>query len=170
MTRVWRGLGPDSGFGFVFFSSSESDRFRYSRFGFGSVSALEVRIRIDLGTAGFGFGSDQPPRVRIRIGLSSEAGSVRIRHPNPGLYRGLILTRHAKRPSRFSPCYAHIEGTNTARGGAPATSGQVLRGRTEKTRSLDFMQPGRYLAEVKIGQVLSPPASNRNHHGKLTGA
>ena len=68
MTRVWRGLGPDSGFGFGFFPE----------FGFGSVSALGVRIRIGFGTRGsdsdrfrcsrFGFGSDRPPQVRIRIG------------------------------------------------------------------------------------------------------
>ena len=68
MTRVWRGLGPDSGFGFGYFPE----------FGFGSVSALRVRIWI--GSAGpgsdsdrfrrarLGFGSDPPPQVWIRIG------------------------------------------------------------------------------------------------------
>jgi hypothetical protein len=79
------GFGPDSGFGFVFSPrSSDSDRFRHSRFGFGSVPVLGVRIRISPGTRG-----SDPDRIGFcGFGFGSEAGSVRILHPNPGL--GLI--------------------------------------------------------------------------------
>ena len=71
MTRVWRGLGPDSGFRFGYFPE----------FGFGSVSAFRVRIRI--GSASAGSDSD---RIRLRrFGFGSDTGSVRILHPNPGL-------------------------------------------------------------------------------------
>ena len=71
MTRVWRGLGPDSGSGSVFFSSSDSDRFR------------PCRVRIRIGSAGPGSDSD---RIRLRgFGFGSDTGAVRILHPNPGL-------------------------------------------------------------------------------------
>ena len=92
MTRVWRGLGPDSGFGFGYFPE----------FGFGSVSALRVRIRI--GSAGPGSDSD---RIRLRrFGFGSDTGSVRILHPNPGLaFRPLAIgrrltLRHNSDPAR----------------------------------------------------------------------
>ena len=75
MARVWRGLGPDSGFGFGFFlefgfgsvsalPGSDSDRFRRARFGFGSVPPGQVRIRI--GSASAGSDSD---RIPVRFGF-----------------------------------------------------------------------------------------------------
>ena len=96
MTRVWRGLGPDSGFGSVIFPSSDSDRFRHSGFGFGSVPPGQVRIRI--GSAGPGSDSD---RIRLRrFGFGSDTGSVRILHPNPGL-AGMACPSVLKQVSRL---------------------------------------------------------------------
>ena len=72
MDRVWRGLGPDSGFGFGFFF----------KFGFGSVSALGVRIRIGFGTRGSDSDRFRHRQVRIRnvsisIGSDSDRRLVR---------------------------------------------------------------------------------------------
>ena len=64
MTRVWRGLGPDSGSVRLIFPSSDSDRFRHSGFGFGSVPPGQVRIRI--GSASAGSDSD---RIPVRFGF-----------------------------------------------------------------------------------------------------
>ena len=56
-------------------------RFFSPEFGFDSVLALAVRIRVGFGTRG----SDSDQIGLRRFGLGSEAGSVRVRHPNPGL-------------------------------------------------------------------------------------
>ena len=58
-------------------SGSGSVRFHPAGFGFGSVSPGQVRVRFGFGPPGFGFGL--------------ETGSVRIRHSNPGLTRGLVF-------------------------------------------------------------------------------
>ena len=78
MTRIWGGLGPDSGFGFGFFLE----------FGFGSVSALPGSDSDRFRRARFGFGSDPPPQVRIRIGYRFGSDSASEPGANPGLEDG----------------------------------------------------------------------------------